>query len=66
MPLCYGGGVTSSEQVDRIISVGVEKVAMSAAVIQDPELVARSAEVVGQQSIVVVLDVKKNWQRTAL
>ena len=60
MPLCYGGGVTSPEQVQRIISVGVEKVAMSSAVIQDPKLVAQSAEVVGQQSIVVVMDVKRN------
>src|SRR5512136_2950978 len=29
MPLCYGGGVKTVEQVERIISLGVEKVAMS-------------------------------------
>jgi len=28
MPLCYGGGVRNVEQVDRIISLGVEKVAL--------------------------------------
>ena len=59
MPLCYGGGVKSVEQVDRIIGLGVEKVAMSAAVIDNPELVSRAAEVVGGQSVVVVMDVKK-------
>ncbi|MBN1505715.1 MAG: imidazole glycerol phosphate synthase subunit HisF [Sedimentisphaerales bacterium] len=59
MPLCYGGGVKRVDQVERIISLGVEKVAMSAAAISDPSLVARAADVVGAQSIVVVMDVKK-------
>lgn len=59
MPLCYGGGVKTVEQVARIVSLGVEKVAMSSAVICDPRIVSQSAEVVGSQSIVVVMDVKK-------
>lgn len=60
MPLCYGGGVTTLEQVERIVSLGVEKVAMSASAIADPGLVSRAAEVVGGQSVVVVLDVKRD------
>jgi imidazole glycerol-phosphate synthase subunit HisF len=59
MPLCYGGGITSSSQVQNIIQLGVEKVAISSAAINNPELVSKSAERVGNQSIVVVLDVKK-------
>lgn len=60
MPLCYGGGVKSVEQVERIISLGVEKVAMSSAAISNPGIVSKASEVVGSQSIVVVMDVKKN------
>jgi len=63
MPLCYGGGIKTVEQVERIISLGVEKVALSAAAVTNPELIAKAAEVVGSQSIVVVLDVKKNVWR---
>jgi len=63
MPLCYGGGVKTVDQVERIISLGVEKVALSAAAVTNPELIAKAAEVVGSQSIVVVLDVKKNVWR---
>jgi len=60
MPLCYGGGVTSSEQIQRIIQLGVEKVAISSAAIENPNLVAEASECVGNQSVVVVLDVKRN------
>lgn len=59
MPLCYGGGVRSAEQASRIIDLGVEKVSMSSAALSDPELVTRTAETVGRQSVVVVLDVKR-------
>lgn len=59
MPLCYGGGVRTVEQVKTIIGLGVEKVALSSALLEDPTLVTRIAEEVGSQSVVAVLDVKK-------
>jgi cyclase len=59
MPLCYGGGVTTVAQARAIIGLGVEKVAVSAAAIARPQLVAELAEEVGSQSVVVVLDVRK-------
>jgi cyclase len=60
MPLCYGGGVKTAEQIERIISLGVEKVAISSAAINTPDLISDAAARVGSQSIVVVLDVRKN------
>jgi cyclase len=59
MPLCYGGGVTTAEQAKKIISLGVEKVAMSAAAVSDASLITRTSDAVGRQSVVVVLDVRK-------
>jgi cyclase len=59
MPLCYGGGVKTVEQFDRIIGLGVEKVSVSSAAVDDPELIGRAAARVGSQSVVVVVDVKK-------
>jgi len=63
MPLCYGGGVTSAEQARRIMGLGVEKVALSSAIVFRPQLVAEIAEQVGRQSVVAVLDVKKRRLR---
>jgi cyclase len=59
MPLCYGGGVKNIEQLERIIQLGVEKVAISSAAIADPDFIAQAAKRVGSQSVVVVLDIKK-------
>ena len=73
MPLCYGGGVKTVGQAMRIVKMGVEKVAISSSAVHDPELVSRMAEVIGSQSVVVVVDVIKSrlnggyeiWTRNA-
>lgn len=59
MPLCYGGGVSSVDQARKIIELGVEKVALSSAAIQNPKLISEISKVIGCQSVVVVVDVKK-------
>jgi len=59
MPLCYGGGVKTVEQAQKIFGLGIEKIALSSAVIQNPKLVTQIADRVGSQSVIVVLDIKK-------
>jgi imidazole glycerol-phosphate synthase subunit HisF len=59
MPLCYGGGITTVEQVKRIIGLGVEKISLGAAAIDNPALIAMTAKEIGSQSVVVVLDVRR-------
>jgi imidazole glycerol-phosphate synthase subunit HisF len=60
MPLCYGGGVKTAEQVKRIVGLGVEKVAISSAAIENPTVISRMAEEVGSQSVIVVCDVRRS------
>ncbi|MDP9960208.1 AglZ/HisF2 family acetamidino modification protein [Chryseobacterium lathyri] len=59
MPLCYGGGVKMVEQAQRIFGLGIEKIALSSAVLENPGLITQIADRVGTQSVIVVLDVKK-------
>jgi imidazole glycerol-phosphate synthase subunit HisF len=61
MPLCYGGGVKTVEQAQRIFELGVEKIAISSVAIENPDIVAKIAKRVGNQSVIVVLDVKKSF-----
>lgn len=59
MPLCYGGGIKTALQAQKIFALGVEKIAISSAAISNPELVTELANKVGSQSVVVILDIKK-------
>lgn len=59
MPLCYGGGVQDAGTAAQIIALGYEKVSVSHAALERPELVREMAERVGRQSVVVTIDVKK-------
>jgi cyclase len=59
MPLCYGGGINKLSQALRIFSLGVEKIAISTAALNNISIVSEIASCVGSQSVVVVLDVKK-------
>lgn len=60
MPLCYGGGIRTVEHAKRIIGLGVEKIALGAAAVANPEIISNIASEIGSQSVVVVLDVKAN------
>lgn len=61
MPLGYGGGVTSIEQVRKLHRMGVEKVAINTAAYNDRRLVKEACDMFGSSSIVAAIDVKKTF-----
>lgn len=61
MPLCYGGGIKTVEQAQKIFGLGVEKIAVSSLAVEQPEFISQIADRVGSQSVVVVIDVKKKF-----
>lgn len=60
MPIAYGGGITTIEEVKEILFNGVEKVIINKACVTDPALVSEAARLFGNQSIVASIDVKKS------
>lgn len=61
MPLCYGGGVRTEEQARRLFALGVEKVCLQTAALEDPMIISRLADRFGSQSVLVSVDVKRDW-----
>lgn len=61
MPLAYGGGIRTVEQAKRLFASGVEKICLQTAAVENPGLVTELADRFGSQSVMVSLDIKKNW-----
>lgn len=66
MPLAYGGGIQTVQQARRILASGVEKVCIQSALLVNPKLVRELAECFGSQSIMVSLDIKRDWRKRPL
>lgn len=60
MPVGYGGGITTIEQIKKIFDLGVEKVILNSAAF-DFDLISKAASIYGGQSIVVSIDAKKSF-----
>ncbi|MFA6013570.1 MAG: AglZ/HisF2 family acetamidino modification protein [Gallionellaceae bacterium] len=61
MPLCYGGGIRTIEQARTLFGLGLEKIALQSAALEDLSLLTKIADQFGSQSVVASVDVKKNW-----
>ena len=59
IPLTVGGGVSSVEDVDRLLRAGADKVAINTAAIHRPELVAEIADRFGNQVLVLSVDARR-------
>lgn len=60
MPMAYGGGVRDLEDVRTILKLGVEKVVINTAVVEQPGFVAKAARIHGSSSVVVSIDVRRD------
>ncbi len=60
MPLGYGGGIRTLEDVRQLLGLGVEKVILNTAAVEIPQLVAEAAAYAGSQAVVISMDVKRS------
>jgi imidazole glycerol-phosphate synthase subunit HisF len=61
MPLGYGGGIRTVKQAEDIFNRGIEKVIINSYAIENPSFIHELADQFGSQSIVISIDVKKNF-----
>jgi len=60
MPVSYGGGIKNLQQVEKILSIGFEKVIINSSAYEDKKLIREIADHFGSQSLIVAIDYKKN------
>lgn len=61
MPLAYGGGIRNVGQARQLFSLGVEKICLQTSAFENTSLIKELANQFGSQSVMVSIDVKKNW-----
>lgn len=59
MPLCYGGGIRTVEQAQRLFAMGVEKVCIQSSALEDMNLIRHIADRFGSQSVLFSIDVRR-------
>lgn len=59
IPFTVGGGISSVEDIQRVLDAGADKVSLNTAIVQRPELLNEAATHVGSQSVVAAIDVKR-------
>jgi len=61
MPLAYGGGIRTVHQARQLFALGVEKVCVQSAAIENVSFISELVDQFGSQSIMVSVDIKKGW-----
>lgn len=59
IPLTVGGGIRSLDDMRQVLLAGADKVSICSAVLKDPSLIKRAAEIFGSQCIVISIDAKR-------
>lgn len=61
MPIGYGGGISSLDQIEHLFKIGVEKVILNTTAFENEKLIKDACKICGSQSIVVSIDVKRDF-----
>ncbi len=59
VPLTVGGGIRTTEDINKILNVGADKVAVNTFAIKNPEFIKQASKIFGSQCIVIAIDAKK-------
>ena len=60
MPLGYGGGIRTLDEVKKLLGIGIEKIVLNSSAVENPALVRAVADYAGSQAVVISLDVRKS------
>lgn len=59
IPLTVGGGINTSEDFDRVLKCGADKVSVNSGAIRNPDIIGQAAKKYGDQCVVLSMDIKR-------
>ncbi|HCN49969.1 MAG TPA: imidazole glycerol phosphate synthase subunit HisF [Chryseobacterium sp.] len=59
IPFTVGGGISSVEDVRRLLEAGADKISINSSAVKDPQLISALAKEFGSQCVVVAIDTKR-------
>lgn len=59
IPLTVGGGINATDDFDRVLKCGADKVSVNSGAIRNPNLIYEAAKLYGDQCVVLSADVKR-------
>jgi len=59
IPLTVGGGINTTEDFDRVLKCGADKVSVNSGAIRNPDLIHAAAQKYGDQCVVLSVDAKR-------
>ena len=59
IPLTVGGGINTTDDFDRVLKCGADKVSVNSGAIKNPNLIFEAAKLYGDQCVVISADVKR-------
>ncbi|RLF60527.1 MAG: imidazole glycerol phosphate synthase subunit HisF [Thermoplasmata archaeon] len=62
IPLTVGGGISTIEDIRKVLIAGADKVAINTAAVINPEIIRRGSEKFGSQCIVSAIDAKRVYE----
>jgi cyclase len=62
-PLTVGGGISSTDHIQKLLRAGADKVSINTAAVREPSLVRRAADAWGSQAIVAAIDARRRRDR---
>ena len=61
MPFIVGGGIKNIQQIRNLLNAGAERVIINTSAALNPDFIEKAADTFGSSSIVVCIDVKKDF-----
>mgnify|MGYP001365757026 CR=1 FL=1 len=59
MPITYGGGIKSLNDIKSIFKLGIEKIALNSVLLENSSIISEAKDIFGSQSIIGVIDINK-------